>query len=164
VTFPALKLSNLIQLFLGGTADLVLVAPPKLEANKEFNIQVPIFSAGIPYVAEVYIAAFFGGGFHLKANVSAGFDTSGLKRGSFLSGIYLGDFDPRDGVLDPDDPERPELTLSRRRPRRDTTRECDSSACRSAGPPARSSSRPTSALISTTTTPRPTAASPTPGL
>jgi len=113
VTFPALKLSNLIQLFLGGTADLVLVAPPKLEANKEFNIQVPIFSAGIPYVAEVYIAAFFGGGFHLKANVSAGFDTSGLKRGELPErDLPSATSTRRDGVLDPDDPERPELTLS----------------------------------------------------
>lgn len=113
ITFPALRLSNLMKLFTGGDLDLVLVNLEELEASKEFNIEVPIFSAGIPYVAEVYIAAFFGGGFHLRADISAGLDTSGLRRGSFLSGIYLGDFDPgANGQIDPDDDERPELTLT----------------------------------------------------
>ena len=93
-------------------ADIVLINPPNLKIDVEFNQTIPLFSAGIPYVADVYVSAFFGGGIHFRANVSAGFDTSGLKRGSFLGGIYLGDFDPVDGVIDPTDPERPELTLS----------------------------------------------------
>lgn len=112
VTFPALKLSNLVKLFIGGDLDIVLINPPNLKIDVEFNQSIPLFSAGIPYVADVYISAFFGGGIHFQANISAGFDTSGLKRGSFLGGIYLGDFDPVDGVIDPTDPERPELTLT----------------------------------------------------
>lgn len=120
IIFPVLKFSNLGKLLTGAPVDIVVVNLPELDLSKSFNISFPLFNFGIPYVADVNISAFFGGEFGLKVNLSAGFDTRGLKlmkddpQGghSFLDGFYLGDFDPGDdGVIQPTDKERPEIAF-----------------------------------------------------
>src|SRR5262249_46739736 len=62
---------------------------------------------------DVSINASFGGGFELIVNFSAGFDTRGLRSGHFLTGFYIGDFDPgADKVITPTDKERFELQFT----------------------------------------------------
>lgn len=127
ITFPVLKFSNVGKLLTGGNVDLIFISPPKLEIGKQFNINFPLFSFGIPYVADVNISAFFGGGFSFFLNLSAGFDTRGIRlhkedpaNHSVIEGFYIGDFDPNtnkdgspdsNGIIDPDDKERPEIGL-----------------------------------------------------
>jgi autotransporter-associated beta strand protein len=113
ITVPVLQLSKLSQLLIGNNVDLVVVNLPKLDVKKDFNINYPLFNFGIPYVADVSINAFFGGGFELIVDLSAGFDTRGLRSGHFLNGFYIGDFDPgSDNVITPTDKERFELQFT----------------------------------------------------
>src|SRR5262249_35543958 len=112
IFFPVLKLSNVAKLLVGNDVDLVFVDLPKLDVDKEFNIEFPLFNFGIPYVADVSINAFSGGGFHLIVNFAAGFDTRGLRRGNFLDGFYLGDFKPVNHQISPGGQDRKELTFS----------------------------------------------------
>ena len=89
--------------------------PPKLEIKPDpFELRVPLLTFGIPFLAEVYVEAFFGIEFSFEANLSAGFDTRGLRKGgSFLDGFYLGDFEPNDDhEIVPGANDRPELVFS----------------------------------------------------
>jgi hypothetical protein len=116
ITFPVLKIGNLVKLVTGQTVDLVFVNLPELSIDVGFNSpNIPLFNFGIPYVADVNVAASFSVDFGLKVNLSAGFDTRGLNSPSknFLNGFYIGDFDPGlDGIIDSKDAERAEVVLS----------------------------------------------------
>ncbi len=113
ITFPVLQLSNLMQMLVGNDLDLVFIKAPELDLKKDFNLSFPLIGGGIGSIAELAINAFVGGGFELKARITGGLDTSGLRNGRFLGGFYLGDFDPgENGQLDPSDEERPELQFT----------------------------------------------------
>lgn len=113
ITFPILDTTNLVQFLIGRDVDLVYVNLDPIVVQKSFNVTVPLFSYGIPYIADVYVEAFFGGGFEFRVELSAGLDTRGLRAGkSFLDGFYIGDFDPgANGIIDPSDSDRPEVSL-----------------------------------------------------
>lgn len=52
---------------------------PEWNVDVGFNSpNIPLFNFGIPYVADVNVAASFAVDFGLKVNLSAGFDTRGL--------------------------------------------------------------------------------------
>ncbi len=116
ITFPVLKIGNVVKLATGQTVDIVFVNLPELSIDVDFNSpNIPLFNFGIPYVADVNIAASFSVDFGLKVNLSAGLDTRGLNSPSksFLNGFYIGDFAPgSNGQIDPTDAERPEVVLS----------------------------------------------------
>jgi autotransporter-associated beta strand protein len=113
ITFPVLRLSNLGKLLTGSDVDLVVVELPRLELERSFGFEVPIATIGLPPIASASINAVIGGGFGLTVDLVAGFDTSGLRRGKFLDGFYLGDFDPGDnGQIEPTDPDRPEVQFT----------------------------------------------------
>ncbi len=112
VTFPVLQLGTLMQLFMGNPADLVFADLSGVHLTKSFDEEIPIYSVGIPYIADASVNALFGGALDLYLNVTAGIDTTGLKTGHLIDGIYLGDFDPGDNhQIDPSDAERPEVEL-----------------------------------------------------
>lgn len=113
IVFPVLKLTNLTKLIVGSNVDLVAVDLKDIDITKNFNISFPLFNFGIPYVADVSINAFFGGGIHLIVHIAGGFDTRGLRKGNFLQGFYIGDFKPgADHVIQPTDEERFEIQFS----------------------------------------------------
>lgn len=113
IIFPMLKLSNLAQLIVGNDVDMVFINTPTLELEKSFNI--PITLAGINFEPLFALSATLdiSGGFELLANITGGLDSSGLRRGRLLDGLYFGDFDPGDNLqIDPTDAERPEVQLT----------------------------------------------------
>jgi Ca2+-binding RTX toxin-like protein len=115
ILFPVLKLSSLSQLLVGNDIELVTVDLEPIEAVKQFGFEIPLFSFGIPFLAEVRVDAFLGGEFGFFVNFAGGFDTSGLHQNpkNFLDGLYLGDFDPgHDHIIQPTDAERVELGVS----------------------------------------------------
>ncbi|MFO0909074.1 MAG: autotransporter-associated beta strand repeat-containing protein [Isosphaeraceae bacterium] len=113
IFFPFLRLSNLSQLLVGNPIDLAFVNLKPLHVEKQFNQSFPILGVDLSPLADFSVSAFLGGGFTVDARLAAGFDTSGLKNGSFLDGFYLGDFDPRNnGQIDADDPERFEVAVT----------------------------------------------------
>src|SRR5262249_20397087 len=73
-------------------------------------------SYGIPLIADVYVEAFIGGGLSFFVDLSAGFDTSGLRKGAshFLEGLWIGDFtpDPATRQITSSSKERTELGFS----------------------------------------------------
>lgn len=116
ITFPVLKVGNLVKLLTGQTVDLVFVDLPALTVDVGFNSpNIPLFNFGIPYVADVNVAASFKVDLGLTVDLSAGFDTRGLNspNKNFLNGFYIGDFAPgSNGQIDPTDVDVPEVTLS----------------------------------------------------
>jgi autotransporter-associated beta strand protein len=98
ITFPILKLSNLVKLFMDQPVDLVMVAPPPIELGMDdpitfFHLVVVPFPG---FTAELDV----NGKFNFVIRLAGGLDTSGLKAGNFLNGFYLADNDPGpDGEL-----------------------------------------------------------------
>ena len=117
ITFPILRLSNLVQLIVGNDTDIVLINLPEFKIEKTFNQSFPLIGGGIGDIVRLEVAAFLGGGFTFTAHLAGGFDTSGLRKGKFVDGFYLGDFDPNstgsaNGQIDPIDKERPEISFT----------------------------------------------------
>jgi Ca2+-binding RTX toxin-like protein len=104
ITFPILQLSSLESLLSGQDVDLIFVNLPPLQLPLNVSFSVPLLDVGIPFVADVYINAAFHGGFSLTANISAGLDTRGLRKGisHILDGLYLGYVAPNSGPGEPD--------------------------------------------------------------
>jgi autotransporter-associated beta strand protein len=116
ITFPVLQLSNLSKLIAGDTVDLVFFNfEVALDEPLNFGLSIPIFSFGIPLIANISINAGLTFELDPKLHLSGGFDTRGLSTGRpFLDGIYIGDFDPgANGQIDPApiDQDRPEFEL-----------------------------------------------------
>ena len=112
ITFPALRLSNLAKMVTGNDVDLVFVDMPRFTAGYDFNVNFPLFSYGIPMIADVYVEAFIGGGLDFFVDLDFGFDTSGLRKGldKFYEGIWIGDYKPGiDKQIGPDDFEKQEV-------------------------------------------------------
>jgi Ca2+-binding RTX toxin-like protein len=116
IVFPVLKVGNLVKLLTGQTTDIVFVNLPELNLDVGFESpNIPLFNFGIPYVADVNVAAGFTVDFGLTVNISAGLDTRGLNAPDrkFLNGFYIGDFDPGENLqIDPTDKERKEVVLT----------------------------------------------------
>src|SRR5690606_23000977 len=117
-----LRLSSLSQLLIGNDVDLVTVSLEPLSVCFRFGgacdepgsggVSFPIFNFGIPFVADVNIAATFAGEFEFAANVAGGFDTRGIRGGTLANGFYHGDFNPGiDRIIQPSDSERFEIQL-----------------------------------------------------
>jgi len=89
-----------IKMLLGQNVDLVAWDPPKVEFKKSYSIKFPIFTIGIPFLAEATVYGEIGGGFSLFADLEIGFNSRGLTYDpdgpgpmgpSFLNGFFIGD-------------------------------------------------------------------------
>src|SRR5207248_1633318 len=95
---------SVIKTIMGQSIDLIVWTPPGLHVEKDYNIEFPLATYGIPFLADVSAEGFIEGGFGLDANISLGLSTRGLvahKDGNsnnlvqkLTDGIFLGDNKP----------------------------------------------------------------------
>ena len=119
ITFPILEVRSIFDLLIGQKdVDLIRFVPPApLKLGFYTGYDVPFATFGIPSVASADAQASFSAGVGLEANLSFGFDTSGLRDSgesvlNFLNGLWIGDFAPGlDGRIGPGDRDVGEVAL-----------------------------------------------------
>ena len=67
-----------MKTLLGQPIDLITWHPPEFRKEKDYNIEFPVFTYGIPYLADVAAEGFIEGGFGFFADIELGLSTRGL--------------------------------------------------------------------------------------
>ncbi|MCO6453816.1 MAG: hypothetical protein J5I93_00735, partial [Pirellulaceae bacterium] len=103
IVFPFLRLKDLAGVLVGKDVDLVFAQLPELDlANVDLIEKTIVIPPGIPILLE--------GSLSVSANLSAGFDTRGIRSGQVLDGFYLGDRRPgTNRTIEASDPEQQEF-------------------------------------------------------
>ncbi len=89
---------SVVKILLGQDADLIVWHPDFLKLDYEFDLPpIPIFSYGVPEVADISVNLLIGGGFQFFANLSFGLSTRAFTetdadgKTSILNGFWFGD-------------------------------------------------------------------------